>query len=203
MISHDMGVVAEMADRVAVMFNGRIVETGPVAQIFDAPEHPFTRKLLAARQHRRRKHKTPKASKPIIEAKGLIRHYPNPRRKLFERRGETVAVDNVDITIGQNEIVGLIGESGSGKSTIGRLLLGLETPDAGTVAIDGRPMPTLEKGRPVVVAYVDNVHGVCYDVEDGRILAQALASVFVRYGLRYRVEVDGERLLRSGRLLRG
>ena len=142
MISHDMGVVAEMADRVAVMFNGRIVETGPVAQIFDAPEHPFTRKLLAARQHRRRKHKTPKASKPIIEAKGLIRHYPNPRRKLFERRGETVAVDNVDITIGQNEIVGLIGESGSGKSTIGRLLLGLETPDAGTVAIDGRPMPS-------------------------------------------------------------
>ena len=142
MISHDMGVVAEMADRVAVMFNGRIVETGPVAQIFDAPEHPFTRKLLAARQHRRRKHKTPKASKPIIEATGLIRHYPNPRRKLFERRGETVAVDNVDITIGQNEIVGLIGESGSGKSTIGRLLLGLETPDAGTVAIDGRPMPS-------------------------------------------------------------
>ncbi|MEM1265281.1 MAG: ABC transporter ATP-binding protein [Pseudomonadota bacterium] len=141
MISHDMGVVAEMADRVAVMYRGRIVEMGPVEQIFDAPAHPYTQRLLAARQQARRTPVRGTSGAPLIEGKGLSRRYPNPRRWLFEARSETVAVDCVDITIGQSEIVGLIGESGSGKSTIGRLLLGLEAPDAGSVTIDGQPMP--------------------------------------------------------------
>ncbi len=142
MISHDMGVVAEMADSVAVMYRGQIVEMGPVEQIFDAPEHPYTQMLLAARQKTRRARRAGAAgTAPLIEARGLVRRYPNPRRKLFEKRVETVAVGGVDVTIGHGEIVGLIGESGSGKSTIGRLLLGLERPDAGMVTLDGQAMP--------------------------------------------------------------
>ncbi|MEL6799495.1 MAG: ABC transporter ATP-binding protein [Pseudomonadota bacterium] len=142
MISHDMGVVAEMADRVAVMHRGQIVEIGPVEQIFDAPEHPYTQRLLAARRQVRWTRETVVArTNPLIEARGLVRRYPNPRRRLFEARSEMVAVDGVDINIGHNEIVGLIGESGSGKSTIGRLLLGLDVPDAGTIKIDGQDMP--------------------------------------------------------------
>ncbi|MEL6169952.1 MAG: ABC transporter ATP-binding protein [Pseudomonadota bacterium] len=146
MISHDMGVVAEMADRVAVMYRGQIVEMGPVERIFDAPEHPYTQRLLRARRQTRRTHARPKIPAPLITAEGLTRRYPNSRRRLFEARTETVAVDGVDITIGRNEIVGLIGESGSGKSTIGRILLGLEAPDIGTVTVDGKPMP--RRGDP-------------------------------------------------------
>lgn len=143
LISHDMGVVAEMADRVAVMYSGRIVEMAPVSEVFDTPQHAYTQRLLAARRKTRRNGSrvSALAKVPLVEARGLVRRYRYPRRWLFDNRAETVAVDDVDITIGPGEIVGLIGESGSGKSTIGRLLLGLERPDAGHVSYDGQAMP--------------------------------------------------------------
>lgn len=143
LISHDMGVVAEMADRVAVIYQGRIVELAPVSELFDTPQHPYTKRLLSARQRTRRqaRFQTDARAAPLIEARGMVRRYRNPRRWLFEPRTDTRAVDQVDVVIHEGEIVGLIGESGSGKSTIGRLLLGLETPDAGAVTVDGRPMP--------------------------------------------------------------
>ncbi len=77
----------------------------------------------------------------VIEGSGLVRRYATPRQWPWGSRAETRAVDGVDIRINAGEIVGLIGESGSGKSTIGRLLLGLEAPDVGTVRVDGTAMP--------------------------------------------------------------
>ena len=132
LISHDLAVVARLADRVAVMKDGRIVESGPTADILAAPRHPFTRELIAAVPGRKPPPPRPAAVGPaIIEARGLHKRYLTPGG------GEILAVRDVSLTLRAGETLAVVGESGSGKSTLGRLLLGLLTPDAGTVHLDG------------------------------------------------------------------
>ena len=131
LITHDLAAVSRIADRVAVLDGGRIVEHGPAARTFEAPSHPVTRALLAA---------VPRGPKPepssggatVLEGVGLTRRYPGPG-------GGIRAVDDVDVTVRDGEVLGVVGESGSGKSTLARLLIGLEHPDAGTVARHGDP----------------------------------------------------------------
>jgi len=129
LITHNMGVVADLADRVAVMLNGELVETAPVAEIFAAPAHEYTKKLLAAVPRveivdRPLPQGADVAAAPVVEAQGLVIEYPG-------RLGSPTfrAVHAIDFSIKPGEVLGLVGESGSGKTTIGRALAGL-TPVA-------------------------------------------------------------------------
>ncbi|MCG8469615.1 MAG: ABC transporter ATP-binding protein [Gemmatimonadetes bacterium] len=159
LISHDLAVVSRVADRVAVMRAGRIVETGSTETVFRRPAHAYTRALLraapslarsgdrgrveippsgtepAAADRARDERKTPVA----LEARGVSRRYRGRRR----RSGSIAAVEDVSLEIAPAETVGLVGESGSGKSTLSRLLLGLDRPTAGEILFEGRSLTRL------------------------------------------------------------
>ncbi|MDP3968476.1 MAG: ABC transporter ATP-binding protein [Nocardioides sp.] len=152
LITHDMGVVADMADRIVVMKDGRIVEQGDVRQIFGDPQHPYTQQLLAAVPHfgthvRRPDaegdaERTPvdqsaadKAHVPVLEIRDLVLEYPKRGSQPAFR-----AVDGVSFDIGRGEVVGLVGESGSGKTTIGRAVVGLLPVLEGSLRVAGVEM---------------------------------------------------------------
>ncbi|AQX15220.1 glutathione ABC transporter ATP-binding protein [Tessaracoccus lapidicaptus] len=137
LITHNMGVVADMADNVAVMFKGTIVERGPVEQVLLQPQHPYTKRLLAAVPRLGEGHGqfgvAPNPVEPTAEAaldvRDLVVEYHRAGKKPFR------AVDGVSFDVRRGEIVGLVGESGSGKSTIGRALLGLIPSKSGEVRV--------------------------------------------------------------------
>jgi peptide/nickel transport system ATP-binding protein len=127
LITHDLGVVAGMADRVAVMQAGRIVEQGPTKRLFRTMRHPYTRELLAASRPPPRPAR--RVDGPaVLEARGVTRRY-----------GAHAAVDGVSFALRRGECLGLVGESGCGKSTLSRALLGLEEVQAGAIRLMGRP----------------------------------------------------------------
>ncbi|WP_293769174.1 ABC transporter ATP-binding protein [uncultured Corynebacterium sp.] len=144
-ITHNMGVVADLADAVAVMYNGRIIEKAPAAELFAHPKEDYTKKLLAAVPHLGEQSLTGKLSaealaeideRPaIVEASGLEITYPG-------RLGAPgfKAVKGVDFTIKQGEVFGLVGESGSGKTTIGRAMVGLEKTTGGSLKVLGQEL---------------------------------------------------------------
>jgi peptide/nickel transport system ATP-binding protein len=142
-ISHDLAVVSRLADRIAVVWQGRIVEQGPTEAILQDPHHPYTKSLVfaAAKVHSRRCDFPQAARSPgtgggtgidVIRAVGLTKSYfgPDARRR--------AAVSSVSFALGAGETVGIVGESGSGKTTLARMLLGLEKPDDGVVELGGR-----------------------------------------------------------------
>lgn len=147
LITHDLGVAADRADRIIVMQRGRIVEQGPAAAVLSDPQHPYTRALIAAAPglHPARARTTARAvpagsarpEDPLLEATGL--------RKEFALPGKTrlVAVDDVSFRVDRGETLAVVGESGSGKSTTARLALRLERPTAGAVRFDGTELSTL------------------------------------------------------------
>jgi len=141
LITHDLGVVAQVADRVAVMNSGQIVETGPVGQVFHKPAHPYTRRLMAAipgRQASLRHAGQPAAGEPLLRVEGLSKHYEVTTGLMRRKSGELVrAVDGVSFDLAAGETLGLVGESGSGKSTLARTLLRLEEPSGGSAHYRG------------------------------------------------------------------
>ncbi|APT94398.1 peptide ABC transporter ATPase [Corynebacterium stationis] len=152
-ITHNMGVVADLADSVAVMYEGRIIERAPVRELFANPQQDYTRKLLAAVPHLGEKSLTGNytaedfreldSREVIVEAKGLEITYPG-------RLGAPAfkAVKEIDLTIRQGEVYGLVGESGSGKTTIGRAMVGLEKATGGSLKVLGQEMRGV-KGKSV------------------------------------------------------
>ncbi|HEX6916122.1 MAG TPA: ABC transporter ATP-binding protein [Chitinophagaceae bacterium] len=167
-ITHDLGVVAEVADRVIVMYRGSIVEENRTTDIFNNPEHPYTRALLACRPARHRKGErlpvvsdfmqTPDAAQPaahkpavitesdvpalkqqvLVKVEHLKVWFPTRRNFIGKTLAYTRAVDDVSFEVYRGETLGLVGESGCGKSTLGRAILQLLNVTSGHVIYDGR-----------------------------------------------------------------
>jgi microcin C transport system ATP-binding protein len=141
LITHDLTIVRKMADRVLVMTEGRIVERGKTEELFSAPQHPYTCKLLAAEPRGEPRPADP-TRKPLLEARDLRVWFPI-KTGLFRRTtGYIKAVDGVDLVLRESETLGVVGESGSGKTTLGLALLRL-MHSQGEIIFDGRRIDQL------------------------------------------------------------
>jgi len=189
-ITHDLGVIAEIADRVAVMYRGKIVETGTVNEIFSSPKHPYTKSLLACRPPlQKRLKRLPVVSDfmsedaignliekkyspseieiaelewkklseekiekpPVLQLKNVCKYYP-VKHGIFSFSKEVVkAVDDISFDVHPGETLGLVGESGCGKTTLGRTILQLIRPTSGEIIFEGKNLaPLAEKElRPI------------------------------------------------------
>ncbi len=167
-ITHDLGVVAEVADRVLVLYKGSIVEQGPVRELFLHPKHPYTQGLLACRpsmsvrlrqlptvddfvqqrqsgiqeavsalcvppEERQALHARLYATEPMISIRHVSKRYPVRKRRLFEKRQYVQALSDINLDVYEGETLGLVGESGCGKTTLGRSMIRLMEPTAGEV----------------------------------------------------------------------
>ena len=154
LITHDLAVVSGLADRVAVMSQGSVVEENATEPLFRAMRHPYTRQLFAASDHRPARTPLPRGA-PLLEVEGASRDYALPRTHPFRPRPLFRAVSDVSLTLRTGESVGLVGESGCGKSTLTRAILGLEPLQAGRIRLAGQPvgprMPASLRARVQVV----------------------------------------------------
>ena len=154
-ITHDFGVVADIADRVIVMEKGRVVEQGSAASVLHAPTHPYTQRLIAAVPKMRTADRALRAEAPVVlEVKGLCKSY-RLSGSFFGAARELKAVDDVSFSVRKGRTVGIVGESGSGKSTLGRLVMKLMESDGGQIRFDGRdvarmPEPEFRRLRPYI-----------------------------------------------------
>ncbi len=164
-ITHDMAVVAQMADRVVVMFRGHKVEEGPVAQIFDNPQHEYTKSLLAAvpklgemtgkplpepmklfGQEQAEVKPISGTDTPLLTVKNLVTRFPVKGGFFRQTVANVHAVEDVSFTLNKGRTLSLVGESGCGKSTAGRSILRLVQPQSGQVTLDGLDIMALDQG---------------------------------------------------------
>jgi len=173
-VTHDIGVIANIADRVAVMYRGEVVETGDVAQILGAPQHQYTKSLIAAVPRADRKLERfssvdyieggtqpfrridiqshwlgqslrKRTTGTAIEVENLNLSFVLQKALLKQNRKMLKAVDTVSFTVAEGETFGLVGESGSGKSTVARLITGLYRPDSGLIRVIGQDVSSRPK----------------------------------------------------------
>jgi peptide/nickel transport system ATP-binding protein len=189
LISHDLAVVSAIADRVLVMKDGRVVESGNTRELLAEPREEYTRRLIAAVPTDKPRHtllvpggasvpavaSAPDALAPaVLEARGLVKTFPSPA-------GRFRAVDDVSFCLRRGETLGLVGESGSGKTTVARLVLALATADDGDVLLDGGPFSELRERdrrpvrRRIGAIYQDSLSSFDPRLSVRRILADASA----------------------------
>ncbi|NVC94189.1 ABC transporter ATP-binding protein [Vibrio natriegens] len=136
-ITHDLGVVAQISDRVVVMEKGVVVEQGDVRQIFERPEHPYTIKLMNATRALELPSEVKKpfvytGQTPLLDVNNVTKVFEKPG-KMFEKKQFMTAVNNATLTLHPGESLGIVGESGSGKSTLGRAILGMQPATSGNI----------------------------------------------------------------------
>jgi len=187
-ITHDMGVVAEIADDVLVMYRGKVMETGPVEQIFHAPQDEYTRRLIGSvvklekkAEARTARAAIPAGTKPLLDVRNLSMTFPSGLK----------AVDDVSLTVRPGETLGIVGESGSGKTTMGRCLLRIYDPQAGSIDYrrpDGQTIDirTADKAslqkvrREVRMIFQDPVGSLSPRKNVGQIIAEPLKLAGMR-----------------------
>jgi microcin C transport system ATP-binding protein len=149
-ITHDLGIVRKMADRVSVMSGGEIVESGPLPQVFDAPAHPYTQRLLAA-EPKGKPHRPPEGEPVVMAARDLKVWFPLKAGIWRKTIGHIKAVDGISLELKRGHTIGVVGESGSGKTTLGLALLRLLDSDGdivfGGTRIDSMSAATLRPLR--------------------------------------------------------
>ncbi|CDO34906.1 ABC transporter, ATP-binding protein; putative dipeptide/oligopeptide/nickel transporter [Novosphingobium sp. KN65.2] len=147
-ITHDFGVVAQIADDVVVMEKGHIVERGTAQEVLESPKHPYTRQLIAAIPRLRYEDRdTPEATSGtsrLLQVEGLMKTY-RTARGLFQRPRVVKAVNDVSFELAHGRTLGIVGESGSGKSSLGRVLIKLLDNDGGTILFEGRDIAALSE----------------------------------------------------------
>ena len=141
LITHDLGIVRKVADRVCVMTGGRIVEQGPVRALFETPQHAYTQKLLAAEPKGSPLRAAPDAP-VVLQGSGVKVHFPIKKGVLRRAVDYVRAVDGIDVTVREGHTLGVVGESGSGKTTLGLALLRLISSQ-GRIVFEGRAIEDL------------------------------------------------------------
>jgi peptide/nickel transport system ATP-binding protein len=145
LVSHDLAVVTDMADRITIMRHGEVMDAGETAQTLSAQSHPYTRQLALASMHVPARAKQKVDTKPsggLLELRGVVRDYPGRRVSLF-RAGEPVrAVNGVSFSMEPGQSTALVGRSGCGKSTLARMILALDKPTGGTIRFMGEDLAT-------------------------------------------------------------
>jgi peptide/nickel transport system ATP-binding protein len=183
LITHDMGVVSALADDVLVMKDGQVVEQGAAREVLWSPKHPYTRSLLDAVPGRKAatgKSPAAAATHPVLEVEGLVKHYPRPGS------APVAVVRDVSFVLHEGRTLGVVGESGAGKSTIGRILLGSTEPDSGSVTLLGAPWSHVAEKlrRPrrqlVQMIYQDPLSSFDPRLSVGDILLDALHVIGLR-----------------------
>ncbi|SDX64605.1 ABC transporter ATP-binding protein [Roseicitreum antarcticum] len=148
-ITHDFGVVAEIADSVVVMEKGHVVEQCSAAQVLKAPTHPYTQRLIAAVPHLRSGNRVQDGTattEPVLQVKNLVKTYASGS-VFFGTRRVVPAVQDVSFNVARGSTLGVVGESGSGKSSLGRLLIKLMAADSGQILFEGQDMAALSESE--------------------------------------------------------
>ena len=141
LVTHDLAVIAQLADRVAVMHQGEIIEQASAADILRRPRNAYSAALLAASELQPKRTASLQGSTPaVLLVRGIVRDYPRRRTSLWHPRKPLRAVDGVSLSVHAGETVGLVGESGSGKSSLLRVILALERAQAGDVCLLGETL---------------------------------------------------------------
>ncbi|MGN6095381.1 MAG: ABC transporter ATP-binding protein [Bosea sp. (in: a-proteobacteria)] len=139
LISHDLGMVARYCSRIVVMCQGDVVEQGTAEDILARPQHPYTRKLLAAMPQRLPARFLPEGGTPIVAVRDLVVDYPG-RQGFFRKSAPKRALHGVSIDVKPGEVVAVVGGSGSGKTTLGQSIAGLVRPAGGEILFNGKPI---------------------------------------------------------------
>ncbi len=164
-ITHDLALAASMADRIAIMEKGRLVQEGETGPLFANLTHPYARALVAAARPQTFPPRALRAeAAPILEATNIVRDYRGQRPHPFAKPPLRRAVDQITLSLQPGEIVALVGQSGSGKSTLARTLLALEVPQSGEVRLTGEAFSSaagtvLRKLRPRIQAVFQDPYG--------------------------------------------
>ncbi|WP_042868278.1 dipeptide ABC transporter ATP-binding protein [Dickeya poaceiphila] len=173
LITHDLAVVSQVADQVIVMQQGELVEHGPARQVLSAPQHPYTRRLLAAIPTAATRGNWLAGANPLsAQASGVLSCAGDSGQKSglalqvdgvsvwFKRPdgSRLTAVNNISLAVERGETLGIVGESGSGKTTLGKVMLALQSPDSGEVRLSGHPWSTLaERQRRPLRARIQTI----------------------------------------------
>ncbi|NIA67873.1 ABC transporter ATP-binding protein [Pelagibius litoralis] len=179
-ITHDFGVVADIADRVAVMQNGLVVETGPAAEVLNAPQHAYTKSLMAAVPSLTPRPARPRSEERVLEVKGLTKTYRGGGGFFGLGAPARIVKAAADVTLDlrRGETLGIVGESGSGKSTVARCIVRLNDADSGEILLDGVDLRPLARAamRPhrakIQMVFQDPYASLNPRTRVGRIIAQ-------------------------------
>ncbi|CAA7623801.1 ABC transporter ATP-binding protein [Magnetospirillum sp. UT-4] len=177
-ITHDLGIVRKMADTVCVMNQGEVVEAGPVAEVFDAPRHPYTLRLLAAEP--KGKPNAPADAAPVVMAADQLKVWFPIKAGILRRTvGHIKAVDGISVAVREGHTVGVVGESGSGKTTLGLALLRLIGSEGAIIfqgeAIDGMPPARLRpRRRQMQMVFQDPYGSLSPRLSVGQIVGEGL-----------------------------